>query len=80
MLKRLSQGEWFSSRTSSASLYASVYPRVSSETQAELRKLFTTLGGDDTPMVRRAVSKWLGVGLSVSCRLAFVLIAANLHF
>ncbi|KZT44349.1 ARM repeat-containing protein [Sistotremastrum suecicum HHB10207 ss-3] len=60
MLKRLSQGEWFSSRTSSASLYASAYPRVSPDTQAELRKLFTTLGGDDTPMVRRAVSKWLG--------------------
>jgi len=26
-----------------------------------MRKAFTTLGSDDTPMVRRAAAKWLGV-------------------
>ena len=26
-----------------------------------MRKAFATLGSDDTPMVRRAAAKWLGV-------------------
>ncbi|KAA1468241.1 ARM repeat-containing protein [Dentipellis sp. KUC8613] len=60
LLKRLSQGEWFTSRTSSAALYAPVYPKVSPALQDELRKGFAALGSDDTPMVRRAAAKWLG--------------------
>ncbi|EIM92478.1 ARM repeat-containing protein [Stereum hirsutum FP-91666 SS1] len=60
LLKRLSHGEWFTSRTSSAALYAPVYPKVSPSIQEELRKGYTALGSDDTPMVRRAAAKWLG--------------------
>lgn len=29
--------------------------------QEDLRKGFAALGADDTPMVRRAAAKWLGV-------------------
>jgi hypothetical protein len=61
LLKRLSQGEWFTSRTSSAALYPAVYAKVSPAIQDDLRKGFTSLGSDDTPMVRRAAAKWLGV-------------------
>ncbi|KAK2461907.1 hypothetical protein APHAL10511_006370 [Amanita phalloides] len=60
LLRRLSHGEWFTSRTSSAALYASVYPKVPANIQEDLRKAFAALGGDDTPMVRRAAAKWLG--------------------
>jgi serine/threonine-protein phosphatase 2A regulatory subunit A len=61
LLKRLSQGEWFTSRTSSAALYPPVYNKVSWSIQEDLRKGFAALGADDTPMVRRAAAKWLGV-------------------
>ncbi|KAJ7071020.1 armadillo-type protein [Mycena amicta] len=60
LLKRLSQGEWFTSRTSSAALYPAVYAKVSPAIQDDLRKSFVALGSDDTPMVRRAAAKWLG--------------------
>ncbi|KAG1825946.1 ARM repeat-containing protein [Suillus subaureus] len=60
LLKRLSQGEWFTSRTSSAALYPPVYHKVSWSIQEDLRKGFAALGADDTPMVRRAAAKWLG--------------------
>ncbi|KAI0312618.1 ARM repeat-containing protein [Amylostereum chailletii] len=60
LLKRLSHGEWFTSRTSSAALYPPVYAKVSPTIQEELRKGFAALGSDDTPMVRRAAAKWLG--------------------
>ncbi|KAI0304580.1 ARM repeat-containing protein [Russula brevipes] len=60
LLNRLSHGEWFTSRTSSAALYAPVYSKVSPTIQDELRKGFAALGSDDTPMVRRAAAKWLG--------------------
>ncbi|KAI0274969.1 ARM repeat-containing protein [Gloeopeniophorella convolvens] len=60
LLNRLSHGEWFTSRTSSAALYAPVYAKVSPAVQDELRKGFAALGADDTPMVRRAAAKWLG--------------------
>ncbi|KAJ7225504.1 armadillo-type protein [Mycena pura] len=64
LLKRLSQGEWFTSRTSSAALYPGVYAKVVPAIQEELRKGFAALGSDDTPMVRRAAAKWLGHLLS----------------
>ncbi|KNZ79549.1 Protein phosphatase PP2A regulatory subunit A, partial [Termitomyces sp. J132] len=64
LVKRLSLGEWFTSRTSSAALYSAVYAKVSSATQDDLRKSFTALSVDDTPMVRRAAAKWLGPLLS----------------
>lgn len=61
LLRRLSHGEWFTSRTSSAALYPAVYSKVPPTIQEELRKAFAALGADDTPMVRRAAAKWLGV-------------------
>ncbi|TFK77088.1 ARM repeat-containing protein [Pluteus cervinus] len=60
LLKRLTPGEWFTSRTSSAALYPAVYPKVSPAIQDDLRKGFGALVSDDTPMVRRAAAKWLG--------------------
>lgn len=60
LLRRLSRGEWFTLRTSSAALYPPVYSKVSPAIQEELRKGFSALGSDDTPMVRRAAAKWLG--------------------
>jgi serine/threonine-protein phosphatase 2A regulatory subunit A len=60
LLKRLSSGEWFTSRTSSAALYPPVYAKVSPAIQEDLRKGYAALGSDDTPMVRRAAAKWLG--------------------
>ncbi|KAG2348888.1 hypothetical protein BDR05DRAFT_873074, partial [Suillus weaverae] len=61
LLKQLSQGKWFTSRTSSAALYPPVYSKVLWSIQEDLQKGFATLGADDTPMVRRAAAKWLGV-------------------
>ncbi|KAG8759578.1 hypothetical protein FRC14_005607 [Serendipita sp. 396] len=57
---RLSHGDWFTSRTSSAALFSPVYSKATASTQDELRKAFAKLGSDDTPMVRRAAAKWLG--------------------
>lgn len=66
LLQRLSRGEWFTSRTSACALYAAVYEKVGAPVQDELRRGFTQLGSDDTPMVRRAAAKWLGVRLLLS--------------
>ncbi|THH06108.1 hypothetical protein EW145_g4319 [Phellinidium pouzarii] len=60
LLNRLSRGEWFTSRTSSAALYSPVYLKVSTQIKEDMRKAFTALASDDTPMVRRAAAKWLG--------------------
>ncbi|KAF7722403.1 hypothetical protein EC973_003179 [Apophysomyces ossiformis] len=59
LLKRLSMGEWFTSRTSATGLYPAVYNKVSKEVQTELRNLFTLLVQDDIPVVRRATAKAL---------------------
>ena len=61
LLNRLAHGEWFTSRTSSCALFPPIYDKVSSQLQDELRRSFAALGTDDTPMVRRAAAKWLGV-------------------
>ncbi|PWN18624.1 putative ser/thr protein phosphatase 2A regulatory subunit A [Microstroma glucosiphilum] len=60
LLKRLSGGDWFTSRTSAASLFAAVYGKVGQKTQEDLRKMFGALCNDDTPMVRRAAARDLG--------------------
>ncbi|KAL7419260.1 protein phosphatase 2A structural subunit [Cryptotrichosporon argae] len=60
LLRSLSTGEWFTSRTSAAALYAAAYPVAGPEAQAEMRRMFASLVGDDTPMVRRASAKALG--------------------
>ncbi|KAI9319163.1 armadillo-type protein [Dichotomocladium elegans] len=59
LLKRLSLGEWFTSRTSAAGLYAAVYKKVSPALQSELKSLFAGLVDDQSPMVRRAAAKAL---------------------
>ncbi|CDZ97098.1 Protein phosphatase 2A regulatory subunit A and related proteins [Phaffia rhodozyma] len=60
LLRRLSTGEWFTSRTSACSLFAPVYNNAPEASKEEMRKLFGGLCSDDTPMVRRAAAKGLG--------------------
>jgi serine/threonine-protein phosphatase 2A regulatory subunit A len=60
LLKRLSTGEWFTSRTSATALYAAAYPLAATATRDEMRRMFAALCTDDTPMVRRAAAKELG--------------------
>lgn len=78
LVKRLSNGEWFTSRTSSASLYSAVYARVSPTIQEALRKDFTDLSKDDTPMVRRAAAKWLGVWFCIPCVVSILIFSQPL--
>jgi serine/threonine-protein phosphatase 2A regulatory subunit A len=59
LTKRLSLGDWFTSRTSACGLYAALYPKLSAELQEELRNFYTQLAKDDTPMVRRAAAQTL---------------------
>lgn len=61
LLRRLAAGDWFTSRTSACALFAAPYPLASSSAQEEMRRMFGSLSGDDTPMVRRAAAKALGV-------------------
>lgn len=60
LLKRLSTGEWFTSRTSATALFAAAYGKASQSTKDEMRRMFSALCTDDTPMVRRAAAKELG--------------------
>ena len=60
VVKRLSTGDWFASRTSATALYAAGYPKAAAGTKDELRRSFATLCTDETPMVRRAAAKELG--------------------
>ncbi|CAM0137626.1 unnamed protein product [Umbelopsis sp. WA50703] len=59
LVKRLSSGDWFTSRTSAAGLFAASYSKMSKETLDEMRKIFARLAHDETPMVRRASAKAL---------------------
>lgn len=61
LVRKLTTAEWFTSRISAASLHAPVYAKAASSSQDELRRSFATLAADDTPMVRRAAAKHLGV-------------------
>lgn len=56
LIRRLSTGDWFTSRVSACGLYASCYKRANPTIQEELRTLFKSLSEDDTPMVRRAAA------------------------
>ncbi|KAI8089836.1 armadillo-type protein [Halteromyces radiatus] len=60
LLNRLTNGEWFTSRTSATGLFASVYDQCTITQKAELQNLFAQLIQDDTPMVRRTAAKALG--------------------
>lgn len=59
VLQRLSGADWFASRASACGLFDCCYGRVSAASKAELRKMFTKLCGDETPMVRRAAATHL---------------------
>ncbi|KAI9220057.1 armadillo-type protein, partial [Blastocladiella britannica] len=56
LIKRLSTGDWFTSKVSAAGLYAFAYASARPEIQDELRKFFANLARDDAPMVRRAAA------------------------
>lgn len=56
LIRRLSQGDWFTARWSACGLFAPAYSRCSATIKSELRSLFKVLAQDDTPMVRRAAS------------------------
>ncbi|CAO3587754.1 unnamed protein product [Absidia cylindrospora] len=60
VLTSLTNGEWFTSRTSATGLFAAAYDKLSTGRKSELHNLFAQLIQDDTPMVRRAAAKALG--------------------
>ncbi|KAF1332530.1 Serine/threonine-protein phosphatase, partial [Globisporangium splendens] len=61
LVKKLTEGDWFTSRVSACSLFASVYPKLTeSGKKKELRDFFQVLCNDDTPMVRRAAASNIG--------------------
>ncbi|KAJ2743734.1 protein phosphatase 2A structural subunit [Coemansia sp. BCRC 34301] len=55
-IARLSTGEWFTSRSSAAGLYAAAYGKVTDAIQSKLRAGYEMLCKDDTPMIRRAAA------------------------
>ncbi|KAJ2132679.1 protein phosphatase 2A structural subunit, partial [Coemansia sp. RSA 521] len=55
-IARLSSGEWFTSRSSAAGLYASAYGKVTDAIQSKLRAGYEALCKDDMPMIRRAAA------------------------
>lgn len=56
MIERLATGDWFTSRSSAAGLFASAYQKSDTANREKLRTLFQGLCNDDTPMVRRAAA------------------------
>merc|ERR1711963_367739 len=57
MIKRLANGDWFTTRCSSCALFPAAYSKsTQNSTHSELRHLFLQLCQDDTPMVRRAAT------------------------
>lgn len=60
LVLRLSNGDWFTSRTSACGLFSVAYPRVNNQAKEELRQAFKRLCEDETPMVRRSAASKLG--------------------
>lgn len=61
LMKRLAEGDWFTSRVSACSLFHAVYPKITDAgRRKELRDSFQLLSNDDTPMVRRAAASNIG--------------------
>jgi serine/threonine-protein phosphatase 2A regulatory subunit A len=56
LLKRQRKGDLFSMRIAACYLYADIYQKLDDESQAMVRKKFTKLSKDDTPMVRRGAA------------------------
>lgn len=68
VIQRLTTGDWFTARVSACGLFAAAYSRlVDAASKAQLRSLYHTLCNDDTPMVRRAASKNIGVSAPLPC-------------
>jgi len=62
IVQRLTQGDWFTARVSACGLFAAAYARLTdAAAKTTLRSLYATLCQDDTPMVRRAAAKNIGV-------------------
>lgn len=60
LIRRLANGDWFTTRVSACGLFTACYPLVNEQLQEELRSLFNNLCNDDTPMVRKAAYQNLG--------------------
>ncbi|CAH0482275.1 unnamed protein product [Peronospora belbahrii] len=61
LVKRLAEGDWFTSRVSVCSLFASIYGKMSDTgRKKELRDFYQMMCNDDTPMVRRAAAANIG--------------------
>ena len=60
LVVKLAQGEWFTGRVSSSSLFYSCYSK-SGPQKEKLRKKFIELCNEDTPMIRRACASKLGL-------------------
>mmetsp|Transcript_15037 Transcript_15037/g.21282 ORF Transcript_15037/g.21282 Transcript_15037/m.21282 type:complete len:656 (+) Transcript_15037:190-2157(+) len=60
MIARLATKEWFTARISAAGLIAFSYERLTVEQRKESITNFAALCVDDTPMVRRVASQFLG--------------------
>ncbi|ORX54629.1 ARM repeat-containing protein [Hesseltinella vesiculosa] len=60
LVKRLTNGEWFTNRTSAAGLFAAGYSLCNDAQKLEMQSLYIQLAQDDTPMVRRAAARVLG--------------------
>ena len=64
LIARLAQAEWFTSRTTVASLFAAAYGNAGSSQEA-LRQHYAKLSTDSTPMVRRAAAQHFGAFVKV---------------
>eukprot|EP00823_Brevimastigomonas_motovehiculus_P001323 TRINITY_DN11847_c0_g1_i1.p1 TRINITY_DN11847_c0_g1~~TRINITY_DN11847_c0_g1_i1.p1 ORF type:complete len:619 (-),score=121.51 TRINITY_DN11847_c0_g1_i1:55-1911(-) len=60
MIKRLANGEWFTTRVSVCGLFGVTIAVVPDKEQAELRAMYTVLCNDETPMVRKSAFNNLG--------------------
>lgn len=60
LIRRLANGDWFTTRVSACGLFSVTYPFVNESLQEELRSLYKNLCDDDTPMVRKAAYQNLG--------------------
>ncbi|TYZ68847.1 hypothetical protein PybrP1_001847, partial [[Pythium] brassicae (nom. inval.)] len=61
LVKKLTEGDWFTSRVSACALFAAVYAKLTDAgRKKELRDFFQVLCNDETPMVRRAAASNIG--------------------
>jgi serine/threonine-protein phosphatase 2A regulatory subunit A len=60
MISSLATSEWFTARTSAASLIASAYPRLNVSQQEDFLHHFATLCRDDSATVRQVAAQYLG--------------------